>query len=140
MRGLLLVFTLSAAARALGATGGSGRTSCSTSSPPRSCRAPAYGLLRRAGAEHGPALAGRVRRHGAAVGWGRRCTTAGRGGEFSVRDLVWDAAGAGSASVLLVADRQTVIAAVRERPMLGRPDRHDYIVVVSPTSFSERGR
>jgi putative lipoprotein len=61
----------------------------------------AYGGLRRAGAERGPAIAG-ASAVTAAAGIGKELYDARMKGEFSGRDLVWDAAGAGSASVLLV--------------------------------------
>ena len=61
----------------------------------------AYGGLRRIGAERGPALAG-ASAVTAVAGVGKEVYDTRANGEFSVRDLVWDAAGAGSASVLLV--------------------------------------
>ncbi len=59
-----------------------------------------YGVLRRAGMDNGNALAG------ASVitltaGVGKEVVDRRVRGEFSVRDLAWDVAGAGSASVLL---------------------------------------
>ena len=60
-----------------------------------------YGGLRRAGAEHGPALTG-ASVVTAIAGVGKELHDRQVKGEFSVRDLVWDAAGAGSASILLV--------------------------------------
>ena len=60
-------------------------------------------------------------------------------GEFSVRDLVWDAAGAGSATVLLVADRQTLTQG-QGKADCDRRVAIDYIVVGPPSSSCERGR
>ena len=60
-----------------------------------------YGALRRAGADNGPALTG-ASALTAVAGLGKELRDRRVKGEFSVRDLVWDAAGAGSASVLLV--------------------------------------
>jgi uncharacterized protein YfiM (DUF2279 family) len=60
-----------------------------------------YGGLRRAGVEPGAAIAG-ASAVTAAVGVGKEVYDSRAKGEFSVRDLAWDAAGAGSASVLLV--------------------------------------
>jgi uncharacterized protein YfiM (DUF2279 family) len=59
-----------------------------------------YGALRRAGAEHGPAITG-ASVVTAIVGVGKEVRDGRVKGEFSVRDLTWDAAGAGSATVLL---------------------------------------
>jgi uncharacterized protein YfiM (DUF2279 family) len=60
-----------------------------------------YGALRRVGAQNGPAIAG-ASVVTAAVGVGKEVYDRRTKGDFSVRDLAWDAAGAGSASVLLV--------------------------------------
>jgi uncharacterized protein YfiM (DUF2279 family) len=60
-----------------------------------------YGGLRRAGADHGPAIVG-ASAVTAIAGVGKELHDVRTKGDFSVRDLVWDAAGAGSASVLLV--------------------------------------
>jgi putative lipoprotein len=60
-----------------------------------------YGGLRRAGADRGPAIAG-ASVVTAVAGVGKELYDGRVKGEFSARDLVWDAAGAGSASVLLV--------------------------------------
>lgn len=64
-----------------------------------------YGVLRRTGVEHGPALAG-ASAVTAAVGVGKELMDLKTKGEFSVRDLAWDAAGAGAATVLLVQTRR----------------------------------
>lgn len=59
-----------------------------------------YGALRRAGADHGPAIVG-ASALTVAAGVGKELRDGHVRGEFSVRDLAWDAAGAGSASILL---------------------------------------
>jgi len=60
-----------------------------------------YGGLRWAGVQHGPAI-GAASGITAVAGVGKELYDRRVKGDFSVRDLVWDAAGAGSASVLLV--------------------------------------
>ena len=60
-----------------------------------------YGLLRRAGAENGSAITG-ASVATAVIGIGKEVSDRRTRGDFSARDLVWDAAGAGSASLLLV--------------------------------------
>lgn len=60
-----------------------------------------YGALRTSGLDHGAALAG-ASVATATVGVGKELRDLRARGEFSVRDLVWDAAGAGSMTVLLV--------------------------------------
>jgi uncharacterized protein YfiM (DUF2279 family) len=60
----------------------------------------AYGSLRGVGANHGVALAGATVTT-AAVGVGKELYDARTGGDPSVRDLAWDAAGAGTVSLLL---------------------------------------
>jgi uncharacterized protein YfiM (DUF2279 family) len=60
-----------------------------------------YGALRTTGVSHGVALAG-ASVTSAAVGVGKEVHDLRTHGEFSVRDLTWDAIGAGAASVLLV--------------------------------------
>jgi uncharacterized protein YfiM (DUF2279 family) len=59
-----------------------------------------YGALRGVGAGHGAALTG-ASVTTAAVGVGKELYDAGHRGDPSARDLVWDAAGAGSVSLLL---------------------------------------
>ena len=61
----------------------------------------AYASLQAAGAERGVALAGAT---AATMGAGvaKEVVDRRRGGPFSVRDLTWDAAGAGAATLLLV--------------------------------------
>jgi putative lipoprotein len=60
----------------------------------------AYGSLRGSGLSHGGALAG-ASISTAAVGVGKELHDWRVKGEFSTRDLTWDAAGAGAMTVLL---------------------------------------
>ena len=60
----------------------------------------AYGSLRGIGVSHGAALVG-ASVTTAAVGVGKELYDARSGGDPSVRDLAWDAAGAGAVSLLL---------------------------------------
>ena len=100
MRGLLLVFTLGRAPQHSGDSwfGPDKLQHFFTSAFVQSL---GYGVLRRAGAENSPAIAG-ASIVTAIVGVGKEVRDRRTKGDFSVRDLAWDAAGAGSASVLLV--------------------------------------
>ena len=100
MRGLLLVFTLGRTPEHSGDRwfGPDKLQHFFTSAFVQSA---GYGLLRRAGAENGPAMAG-ASAVTAIAGVAKEVHDRRTKGEFSVRDLVWDAAGAGSASILLV--------------------------------------
>ena len=60
-----------------------------------------YGALRTSGLGHGASLAGATVAS-AAAGVGKEVRDQRTRGEFSFRDLAWDAAGAGAATVLLV--------------------------------------
>ncbi len=60
----------------------------------------AYGSLRGSGVSHGSALVGATAAT-AAVGVGKELRDRRVKGEFSVRDLTWDAAGAGAMTLLL---------------------------------------
>ncbi len=60
-----------------------------------------YGALRTTGLEHGAALAG-ASAASAVAGVGKEIRDHRSRSEFSFRDLAWDAAGAGAATVLLV--------------------------------------
>lgn len=60
-----------------------------------------YGALRTSGLDHGAALAG-ASVTTVAVGVGKEWHDLRLKGEFSLRDLTWDAAGAGAMTVLLV--------------------------------------
>jgi uncharacterized protein YfiM (DUF2279 family) len=61
----------------------------------------AYASLQAAGADREGALLG-ASAATAAVGVAKEAVDRRRGGPFSVRDLTWDAAGAGAATLLLV--------------------------------------
>jgi putative lipoprotein len=100
MRGLLLVFTLGRAPehRSDGWFGPDKLQHFFTSAFVQSL---GYGALRRAGADNGAAIAG-ASGVTAAVGVGKELRDRRVRGDFSARDLLWDAAGAGSATVLLV--------------------------------------
>lgn len=60
-----------------------------------------YGTLRAAGVRHELSLGGATLGT-AAVGVGKELHDGRTKGEFSVRDLAWDAAGAGTMTILLV--------------------------------------
>ena len=60
-----------------------------------------FATLQAAGADRGAALAG-ASAATATLGVAKELADRRRGGPFSVRDLTWDAAGAGAASLLLV--------------------------------------
>ena len=64
-----------------------------------------YSTLRSTGISHGVALGGATATT-AAVGIGKEFRDLRVKGEFSYRDLVWDAAGAGAATTLLVRTRR----------------------------------
>ena len=100
MRGLVLVFTLGRAPEH-SRDGWFGPDKLQHFFTSAFVQSVGYGVLRRAGAENGPAIAG-ASVVTAVVGVGKEVVDRRTRGDFSVRDLVWDAAGAGSASVLLV--------------------------------------
>ena len=101
MKGLMLAFTLGA--------GPAGHTRDAWFGPDKLqhffssafVQSMAYGGLRRAGAGQGSALAG-ASVASAIAGVGKELHDRRVKGEFSLRDLTWDAAGAGAATVLLV--------------------------------------
>ena len=64
-----------------------------------------YGALRTTGLPHGAALAGATATT-AVVGVGKEVLDRHTKGDFSAKDLTWDAAGAGAATVLLVRTRR----------------------------------
>ena len=100
MRRLMLIFSLTA--------GPPGRADDGWFSPDKAqhffssafVQSLGYGLLRRTGVGHGAALAG-ASVTTAAVGIGKEVHDARTGGDPSVKDLVWDAAGAGAISMVL---------------------------------------
>lgn len=103
MKGLWLVFTLGTAPAATDRwVGGDKLQHFFTSAFVQSM---SYGSLRAAGAGHAAALAG-ASVTSIAVGVGKELRDGRVKGEFSRRDLVWDAAGAASASVLLARTRR----------------------------------
>ncbi|MDB4915297.1 MAG: Protein of unknown function periplasmic lipoprotein [Gemmatimonadetes bacterium] len=97
MRGLWLVFTL----------GGPSNDSWTGSDKIQHFFASAfvqslsYGALRTTGVSHSAALTG-ASLTTAAVGVGKEIHDRNIRGDFSFRDLAWDAAGAGSVTILLV--------------------------------------
>jgi putative lipoprotein len=100
MRGLLLVFTLGRAPEHRGGDAWLGPDKLQHFFTSAFIQSFGYGVLRRAGADNGQALAG------ASVvtltaGVGKELVDRRLRREFSGRDLAWDVAGAGSASVLL---------------------------------------
>ena len=100
MRGLLLVFTLGRAPEHRSGDAWLAPDKLQHFFTSAFVQSLGYGVLRRAGADNGQALAGAsVITVGAGVG--KELVDRRLRGEFSVRDLAWDVAGAGSASVLL---------------------------------------
>jgi uncharacterized protein YfiM (DUF2279 family) len=99
MRGLWLVFTLFPAKPAADRWVGSDKVQHFFTSA--FVQSMSYGALRTSGLGHGAALAG-ASAATATVGVGKEVRDGRTKGEFSVRDLAWDAAGAGAATLLLV--------------------------------------
>jgi putative lipoprotein len=100
VRGFLLVFSLSGApARAPDSWFGQDKVQHFFTSA--FVQSISYGSLRGAGLSHTSALAG-ASVTTAAVGVGKELRDRRVKGEFSVRDLAWDAAGAGAMTTLLV--------------------------------------
>jgi putative lipoprotein len=100
MRGLVLVFTLGRAPEHSG-DGWFGPDKLQHFFMSAFVQSAGYGVLRRAGVENAPAITG-ASVATAVVGVGKELFDRRTKGDFSPLDLVWDAAGAGSASVLLV--------------------------------------
>ena len=100
MRGLLLVFTLGGAPEH-SRDGWFGPDKLQHFFMSAFVQSLGYGVLRRAGADNSPAIAG-ASAVTAIVGVGKELRDRRTKGDFSARDLAWDAAGAGSASLLLV--------------------------------------
>lgn len=100
MRGFLLVFSL---ARGPDATSGDSWLSADKLQHFFSSafvQSMSYGVLRGAGVPHRSALVGATLTT-AAVGVGKEIYDAGHRGDPSVKDLAWDAAGAGAVTILL---------------------------------------
>ena len=100
MRGLLLVFTLGRAPEHRGGDAWFGPDKLQHFFASAFVQSFGYGVLRRAGADNGQALAG-ASLVTLTAGVGKELVDRRVRREFSVRDLAWDVAGAGSASVLL---------------------------------------
>ena len=100
MRGLLLVFTLGRAPEHRAGHGWLGPDKLQHFFTSAFIQSLGYGVLRRAGADNGNALAG-ASVITVTAGVGKELVDRRARREFSVRDLAWDLAGAGSASVLL---------------------------------------
>jgi uncharacterized protein YfiM (DUF2279 family) len=101
MRGLLLVFTLGARSPEHARDPWFGPDKLQHFFASAFVQSLGYGTLRALGAEHRAALAGAT--VGTIVaGVGKELRDRGTQGDVSGRDLVWDAAGAASATVLLV--------------------------------------
>lgn len=100
MRGLLLVFSLHGSPGARPDDGWLSADKVKHFLTSAFVQSLAYGSLRGVGASHGTALVGATVTT-AAVGVGKELYDARTGGDPSVRDLAWDAAGAGAASLLL---------------------------------------
>lgn len=101
MRGLLLVVTLGGGPEHRGGDRWFGPDKLQHFFVSAFVQSMSYAALRRAGAENDAAIGG-ASAVTMAVGVGKELRDRRVRGELSVRDLVWDAAGAGSASVLLV--------------------------------------
>ena len=100
MRGLLLVLSLSGSPAAQSGDGWFSADKVKHFLTSAFVQSLAYGSLRGVGASHGTAMVGATIT-AAAVGVGKEVYDARTGGDPSVRDLAWDAAGAGAASLLL---------------------------------------
>jgi uncharacterized protein YfiM (DUF2279 family) len=101
MRGFLLVFSLHGTPRTRPADAWVGADKIQHFFTSAFVQSMTYGSLRAAGVPHGAALAGATATT-TAVGVGKELHDLRTKGEFSVRDLAWDGAGAGAATVLLV--------------------------------------
>ena len=101
MRGLLLVFTLGSAPRPAEGDSWLGADKVQHFFTSAFVQSLAYGSLRAAGVHHGAALAGATATT-AAAGIGKELHDLRGRGDPSVKDLAWDAAGAGAATILLV--------------------------------------
>src|SRR6476620_3379906 len=100
MRGLLLVLSLSGSPRARADDGWLSADKLKHFLTSAFVQSLAYGSLRGVGTSHGVALVGATVTT-AVVGVGKELYDARTGGDPSVRDLAWDAAGAGAVSLML---------------------------------------
>lgn len=100
MKALLLVFSLHAPPSARAADAWLGQDKLKHFFLSAFVQSISYGSLRGAGLSHGSALAG-ASVTTVAIGVGKELRDRRVKGEFSSRDLAWDAAGAGSMSLLL---------------------------------------
>ena len=100
MRGFLLVISLHGAPSVPAADSWFGRDKAQHFLMSAFVQSFLYGSLRGAGASHGSALAG-ASVTTAAIGVGKELHDLRVKGEFSPKDLAWDAAGAGSMTLLL---------------------------------------
>lgn len=100
MRGFLLVFSLHGAPKAHPADSWFGQDKAQHFLVSAFVQSLAYGSLRATGATHGVALAG-ASVTTAVVGVGKELRDRDVKGDFSARDLAWDAAGAGTMTLLL---------------------------------------
>jgi len=101
LRGVVLVFSLHGAARPARPDAWLGEDKLRHFFTSAFVQGFGYGALRAAGASHAMALTGATTVT-AAAGLGKEMWDLHGHGTPSVRDLAWDAAGAGSATVLLV--------------------------------------
>ncbi len=100
MRGLLLVFSLHGPPEARLPDRWFGQDKLQHFLMSAFVQSVGYGSLRGMGASHGAALTG-ASLTTAAIGVGKEVRDGRTKGEFSRRDLVWDAAGAGAMAALL---------------------------------------
>jgi uncharacterized protein YfiM (DUF2279 family) len=100
MRGLLLVFSLGSAPHAQADGGWFSADKAKHFLTSAFVQSLGYGALRGVGVGHKAALIG-ASVGTAAVGVGKEVYDSRSGGDPSLRDLVWDAAGAGAVSLLL---------------------------------------
>ena len=101
MRGVMLVFTLGAGTQEHTRDSWFGPDKLQHFFTTAFVQSVAYGGLRHAGMQNGAAVAG-ASAASAVVGVGKELRDRRTKGEFSVRDLTWDAAGAGAVTILLV--------------------------------------
>ncbi len=100
MRGILLVLSLGAGPRTRADDGWFSADKAKHFLASAFVQSLAYGSLRGLGANHDAALIGATVTT-AAVGVGKEILDSRTGGDPSLRDLAWDAAGAGTVSLLL---------------------------------------